>query len=119
MAMTKEDVAEAVRAWCHAWHTRDVQTILAMEARAVGFGFRPFVGRDHVARGEAQDRQELERFFGRNHLPGSARERPNHHDGMARNCSGTGETHSPTQGPAHVCVAGSMRQHYGIGCPTL
>ena len=43
MAMTKEDVAAAVRAWCHAWHTRDVQTILAMEARAVGFGFRPFV----------------------------------------------------------------------------
>jgi ketosteroid isomerase-like protein len=64
MAITKEDVAEAVRAWCHAWHTRDVQTILAMEARAVGFGFRPFVWRDHVARGEAQDRQALERFFG-------------------------------------------------------
>src|SRR5262245_11808737 len=64
MAMSKEDVAEAVRAWCHAWHTRDIQTILALEARAVGFGFRPFVWRDHVARGEAQDRQALERFFG-------------------------------------------------------
>jgi ketosteroid isomerase-like protein len=64
MAMTKEDVAEAVRAWCHAWHTRDVQTILAMEARAVGFGFRPCVWRDHVARGAVQDRQALERFFG-------------------------------------------------------
>jgi ketosteroid isomerase-like protein len=63
MALTKEDVAEAVRAWCHAWHTRDVQSILAMEARAVGFGFRPFVWRAHVTRGEAQDRQALERFF--------------------------------------------------------
>ena len=64
MALTKEEVAEAVRAWCHAWHTRDVQSILAMEARAVGFGFRPCVWRDHVTRGEAQDRQALERFFG-------------------------------------------------------
>jgi hypothetical protein len=53
MGLTKEDVADAVRAWCHAWHTRDVQTILAMEARAVGFGFRSFVWRDHVTRGEA------------------------------------------------------------------
>ena len=60
MAMTKEDVAEAVRAWCTAWHTRDMQTIMAMEARAVGFGFRPFTRRDH--RANAGDRQ-LERFF--------------------------------------------------------
>jgi hypothetical protein len=64
MALTKEDVADAIRAWWHAWHTRDVQTMLAMEARAVGFGFRPCVWRDHVTRGEAQDRQALERFFG-------------------------------------------------------
>jgi ketosteroid isomerase-like protein len=35
-----------------------------MESRAVGFGFRPCVWRDHVARGGAQDRQALERFFG-------------------------------------------------------
>ena len=64
MAMTKEDVAEAVRAWCTAWQTRDLQTINAMEARAVGFGFRPFTRRDHVAnaRAEARERQ-LERFF--------------------------------------------------------
>jgi ketosteroid isomerase-like protein len=64
MAMTKEDVAEAVRAWCRAWHTHDIPTILAMEGRAVGFGFRPWAWRDHVARGEAQDRQAMERFFG-------------------------------------------------------
>ena len=31
MAMTKEEVAEAVRAWCTAWHTQDIQTILAMD----------------------------------------------------------------------------------------
>jgi ketosteroid isomerase-like protein len=64
MAMTKEDVAEAVRAWCTAWQTRDMQTIIAMEARAGGFGFRPFTRRDHIAnaRGEARERQ-LERFF--------------------------------------------------------
>ena len=64
MAMTKEDVAEAVRAWCTAWQTRDMQTIIAMEARAVGFGFRPFTRRDHIAnaRAEARERQ-LERFF--------------------------------------------------------
>jgi ketosteroid isomerase-like protein len=64
MAMTKEEVAEAVRAWCRAWHTQDIPTILAMEGRAVGFGFRPWAWRDHVARGEAHDRQAMERFFG-------------------------------------------------------
>jgi ketosteroid isomerase-like protein len=60
MAMTKEDVTDAVRAWCTAWHTRDMPTIRAMEARAVGFGFRPFTRRDHLA--NAGERQ-LERFF--------------------------------------------------------
>jgi hypothetical protein len=36
-----------------------------MEARAVSFGFRPFIWRDHIAnaRGEARERQ-FERFFG-------------------------------------------------------
>lgn len=64
MAMTKEDVAEAVRAWCTAWQTRDLQTIGAMEARAVGFGFRPFTRRDHVANARAEARERpLERFF--------------------------------------------------------
>jgi ketosteroid isomerase-like protein len=65
MSMTKEDVADAVRAWCAAWHTRDIPTILAMEAQAGGFGFRPLVRRDHVVRGEESYRQTLERFFGR------------------------------------------------------
>jgi ketosteroid isomerase-like protein len=64
MAMTKEEVAEVVRAWCQAWHTRDIEMILALEARSVGFGFRPWAWRDHVARGEGQYRQEMERFFG-------------------------------------------------------
>jgi ketosteroid isomerase-like protein len=64
MAITKEDVADAVRAWCRAWHTQDIPTILAMEGRAVGFGFRPWAWRDHVARGEAHDQQAMERFFG-------------------------------------------------------
>jgi hypothetical protein len=66
MAMTKEDVAAAVQAWCTAWHTRDMETIMAMEARAVGFGFRPFTRRDHLAnaRQEGRDRP-LERFFTR------------------------------------------------------
>jgi hypothetical protein len=52
MSMTKEDVAQAVRRWCTAWHTQDIQTIVAMEARAVGFGFRPLAWRDHIARSE-------------------------------------------------------------------
>ena len=41
MSITKEDVADAVRQWCTAWHTRDIPTILAMEAQAGGYGFRP------------------------------------------------------------------------------
>ena len=36
MAMTKEEVAEAVRAWCKAWHTRDIETLLVMEAPSFG-----------------------------------------------------------------------------------
>ena len=65
MSIAKEEVAEAVRAWCHAWHTRDIETLLAMEAMAFGFGFRPFTPRDHVAKGQAGQRERLERFFGR------------------------------------------------------
>ena len=64
MAMTKEEVAEAVRAWCQAWHTRDIETLLVMEAPSFGFGFRPFTPRDHVVAGEAGRRESLGRFFG-------------------------------------------------------
>lgn len=64
MAITKEEVAAAVRAWCHAWHTGDIETLLAMEAPSFGFGFRPFTPRDHVAAGEAGRRESLEQFFG-------------------------------------------------------
>lgn len=60
--MTKEEVAEAVRAWCRAFHTQDIETILAMEGRSVGFGFRPWAWRDHVAH---DHRQAIERFFAR------------------------------------------------------
>jgi ketosteroid isomerase-like protein len=65
MAMTKEDVAAAVRAWCTAWHTRDMQTIMGMEARAVGFGFRPLAWRDHLGNTYTEGRdRSLEQFFG-------------------------------------------------------
>ena len=63
MSITKEEVAEAVRAWCRAWDTHDVSTILAMEAQASGFGFRPFARRDQAAVGERGYLQMLERFF--------------------------------------------------------
>jgi ketosteroid isomerase-like protein len=65
MPITPEDVADAVRQWCTAWHTRDIPTILAMEAQAGGFGFRRVDRRDHVAIGEAPYRRTLEQFFGR------------------------------------------------------
>jgi hypothetical protein len=64
-AITKEEVAEAVRAWCAAWHTRDIQTIIAMEAQAGGFGFRDLARRDHTVQGEEARAQVLERSFGR------------------------------------------------------
>lgn len=64
MAITKEEVAKAVRAWCQAWHTRDIETLLVMEAPSFGFGFRPFTPRDHAARGEGAHRQALQQFFG-------------------------------------------------------
>lgn len=65
MPITKEEVAEAVRAWCKAWHTHDIQTILAMEARGGGFGFRVLARRGHVAIGEKGWAQMVEAFFGR------------------------------------------------------
>jgi ketosteroid isomerase-like protein len=64
MSTTKEEVADAVRVWCHAWHTRDIETLLAMEAMAFGFGFRPCTPRDHVVAGEAGRREILGRWFG-------------------------------------------------------
>ena len=64
MASTKEEVAEAVRAWCQAWHTHDIETLLALEATAFGFGFRTFPPRDHGAGGEAGLRELLEQWFG-------------------------------------------------------
>ena len=64
MPITPEDVADAVRRWCTAWHTRDIPTILAMEAPAGGFGFRRLDRRDHVVTGEAGRRESLGRFFG-------------------------------------------------------
>jgi ketosteroid isomerase-like protein len=64
MAITKEDVAEAVRAWCRAWHTHDIEAICAMEARAVGFGFRALAARDHAARPAGHQAQFLKQFFG-------------------------------------------------------
>ena len=64
MAITPEDVAAAVRQWCAAWHTRDIPIIVAMEARAVGFGFRPLAWRDHSARSGDDYAQVLTRFFG-------------------------------------------------------
>ena len=65
MTLTKEEVAHAVRAWCTAWHTRDMPTIMAMEARAVGFGFRPFAWRDHLGHTYTEGRdRSLEQFFG-------------------------------------------------------
>src|SRR5215471_16136294 len=63
MASTKEEVAEAVRAWCQAWHTHDIETLLALEATAFGFGFRTFPPRDHGAGGEAGLRELLEQWF--------------------------------------------------------
>jgi ketosteroid isomerase-like protein len=63
MPITKEEVAEAVRRWYAAYHTRDIQTILSMEAQAGGFGFRALARRDHAALGEGF-LQMVERFFG-------------------------------------------------------
>ncbi len=65
MAITKEEVAEAVRAWCAAFHTRDIQTLLPMEAQAFGFGFRVVAWRDASGRSEGDHLQYFERFFGR------------------------------------------------------
>ena len=63
MAITKEEVAEAVRAWCTAIHTRDIPTIVAMEAQAGGFGYRQLTRRDHVAAGEAGRTEVMDRFY--------------------------------------------------------
>ena len=63
MPITEEEVAEVVRRLYVEWHTRDIQTIIAMEAQAFGFGFRALVRRDHAALGTGF-LQMVERFFG-------------------------------------------------------
>jgi ketosteroid isomerase-like protein len=65
MATTPEEVAQAVRGWCAAWHTHDLKAILAFEARAGGFGFRPLARRDHAELGEDAYREMVRRFFDR------------------------------------------------------
>ena len=64
MTITKEEVAEVVRAWCRAWHTCDIETLVAMESHAFGFGFRPFAPRNQLEEGPAEQRERLGRFFG-------------------------------------------------------
>ena len=64
MSITKEDVAEAVRGWCTAWDNHDIQTIVAMEAREVGFGFRTAAWRDGAVIGERGRSASLEQTFG-------------------------------------------------------
>lgn len=63
MSMTKADVAEAVHRWCRAWDTQDLHAIVAMEAQAGGFGFRPLARRDHTAMSAEAHLQAMERFF--------------------------------------------------------
>ena len=63
MSITKEEVAETVRQWCMAYQKKDIQTVLAMEARAVGFGFRALAWRDHARGDEAYTQEGIERFF--------------------------------------------------------
>ena len=65
MPITEEEVVEAVRGWCAAWHSRDLKAILAFEARACGFGFRPLARRDHAAQGQAAYSEMVQQFFGR------------------------------------------------------
>ena len=64
MAIATEEVAESVRAWCTAIHTRDIPTVVTMEAQAGGFGYRQLSRRDHVAVGEAERTQVMDRFYG-------------------------------------------------------
>ena len=45
MSMTNEEVAEAVREWVAAWNAKDIQTIIAREGQAGGFGFRELAWR--------------------------------------------------------------------------
>ena len=60
MPITKDEVAEAVRAWFTAYDTHDVDTLIEMEATSVGFGFRTFAPRGQGRIG----REILDRFFG-------------------------------------------------------
>jgi ketosteroid isomerase-like protein len=59
LPITKEEIAEAVRAWLAAYDTHDVEALVAMEAGSFGFGFRSFTAR----REGRVARDILERFF--------------------------------------------------------
>jgi len=52
LPITNDEVAEAVRDWCEAYNTHDVDTLVEMEASSYGFGFRSLAprGRGRVLR---------------------------------------------------------------------
>ncbi|MCO5976296.1 YybH family protein [Ideonella oryzae] len=58
-----EELCDAVRQWCGAWHQRDIDRILTLEAQASGFGLRAAAWRNHAAIGPARYRALLEHFF--------------------------------------------------------
>lgn len=64
MSITKEEVAEVVRGYMAAYDNHDVQTIVAMGAGEVGFGFRKKAWRDWASLGESARFAENEQFFG-------------------------------------------------------
>ena len=64
MSITKEEVAEVVRGYMAAYDNHDIQTIVAMGAREVGFGYRMIGWRDWAALGKRTRFAENEQVFG-------------------------------------------------------
>ena len=64
MSITKEEVAEVVRGYMAAYDNHDIETIVAMEAGEVGFGFRRIAWRDWDSLGEGGRSAKNEQFFG-------------------------------------------------------
>ena len=64
MSITKEEVAEVIREYMAAYDDHDIETIVAMGAREVGFGFRRIAWRDWDSLGERARFAENEQFFG-------------------------------------------------------
>ena len=63
MAITREEVAQAMHGWVEAFNARDVARVWAMEGGGVGYGYRTRAPRAVTTSDDAEFKRWSARFF--------------------------------------------------------